>query len=147
MFETCADPIVTGLVASLRQTWWQHHRRDVAEHGRGREATRIAARTGSHPKTFALLVNPSNPKNAEATFDDLQAAARTLGCNLRVLNASTEAEFVPAFAALTELKAGGLVFANETSSQAAASNSPRLRYVIGCLPCTNRGNSCLQAVS
>ena len=65
-------------------------------------------------KTFALLVNPSNPKNAEATTDDLQAAARTLGCNLQVLNASTEAEFDPAFAALAELKAGGLVFANET---------------------------------
>jgi putative ABC transport system substrate-binding protein len=48
-------------------------------------------------KTFALLVNPSNPKNAEATTNDLQAAARTLGCNLQVLNASTEAEFDPAF--------------------------------------------------
>jgi putative ABC transport system substrate-binding protein len=31
-----------------------------------------------------------------------------------VLNASTEAEFDPAFAALAELKAGGLVIANET---------------------------------
>jgi putative ABC transport system substrate-binding protein len=65
-------------------------------------------------KTFALLVNPGNPKNAEATTNDLQTAARTLGCNLQVLNASTEAEFDPAFAAFAELKAGGLVIANET---------------------------------
>src|SRR5712675_2800997 len=83
---------------------------------------RRLARSGSNccanslptAKTFALLVNPSNPKNAEATINDLQMAARTLGCSLQVLNASTEAEFDPAFAALAELKAGGLVIANET---------------------------------
>src|ERR1700704_5799320 len=41
-------------------------------------------------------------------------AAQNLGCTFQGLNASTEAEFDPAFAALAELKAGGLVIANET---------------------------------
>ena len=92
-------------------------------------------------KTFALLVNPGNPKNAEATIDDLPAAARTLGCNLQVFNASTEAEFDPAFAALAEIKAGGLVIANETffASRSEQLAALALRHRVP--PCTSRGNS------
>ena len=40
----------------------------------------------------ALLVNPTNP-NAETNTKELQAAARTLGLELHVLNASTERDF------------------------------------------------------
>ena len=64
--------------------------------------------------SFALLVNPTNPKNAEATTRDLQAAARALGLQLQVLQAATEDEFEAALAKLLELRAGGLVIANET---------------------------------
>jgi putative ABC transport system substrate-binding protein len=42
---------------------------------------------------IALLVNPTNPTNAETLSRDLQAAARTLGLQLHVLHASTERDF------------------------------------------------------
>jgi hypothetical protein len=45
-----------------------------------------------------------DPKNAEATTNDLQTAARTLGCDLQVLNAGTEAELDPAFATFGRAK-------------------------------------------
>ena len=45
----------------------------------------------------ALLVNPINP-NAETYTKELQAAARTLGLELHVLNASTERDFNAVFA-------------------------------------------------
>jgi putative tryptophan/tyrosine transport system substrate-binding protein len=57
---------------------------------------------------MALLVNPTNP-NSETNTKDLQAAARTLGLELHVVNASTERDFDAVFAQLSQLRAGGLV--------------------------------------
>jgi putative ABC transport system substrate-binding protein len=114
VFETGADPIVTGLVASLRQPGGNITGVTSLNAAVGAKRLELLQELAPAAKTFAVLVNPSNPKNADATTNDLQAAARTLGCSLQVLNASTEAEFDPAFAALAELKAGGLVIANET---------------------------------
>jgi putative ABC transport system substrate-binding protein len=56
---------------------------------------------------MALLVNPTDAAKGEAT--DVQAAARTLGVALHVLNASTERDFDAVFANLIQLRAGGLV--------------------------------------
>ena len=58
---------------------------------------------------IALLVNPSSPNLDESTTKGVQAAARTLGLQLHVLHASTERDFAPVFAALAQLRAGGLV--------------------------------------
>jgi putative ABC transport system substrate-binding protein len=41
---------------------------------------------------IALLVDPANP-TAETNSKELQAAARALGLELHVLNASTEGDF------------------------------------------------------
>jgi putative ABC transport system substrate-binding protein len=57
---------------------------------------------------IALLVNPAGP-NAEPLSRDLQAAARTLGLELHILQASTERDFDSVFATLARLRAGGLV--------------------------------------
>jgi putative ABC transport system substrate-binding protein len=114
VFETGADPVVTGLVASLRQPGGNITGVTSLNAAVGAKRLELLRELAPTAKTFALLVNPGNPKNAEATINDLQTAARILGCSLQVLNASTEAEFDPAFAALAELKAGGLVIANET---------------------------------
>jgi len=62
---------------------------------------------------MALLVNPNNP-NAQTNTKDLQAAARTLGLELHVLNASTERDFDAVFAKLIQLRAGGLVIGADT---------------------------------
>ena len=58
--------------------------------------------------SVALLVDPAFPL-AESTIKDVQAAARTFGLQLRVLQASSEREFDTAFATLTQLRAGGLM--------------------------------------
>jgi putative ABC transport system substrate-binding protein len=62
---------------------------------------------------MALLVNPTNPANAEISAKELQAAARTLGLELHVLNASTEGDFDGVFAKLVQLRAGGLVIGGD----------------------------------
>ncbi|MFZ0127635.1 MAG: ABC transporter substrate-binding protein, partial [Xanthobacteraceae bacterium] len=63
--------------------------------------------------TIAVLVNPTDPTNTETTTRDAQAAARTLGLKLHVLNASTERDFDVAFANLIQLRAGGLVIGTD----------------------------------
>jgi putative ABC transport system substrate-binding protein len=47
----------------------------------------------------AVLVNPANAANTEATLKDVQAAARTMGLQIQVINASTTREIDAAFAA------------------------------------------------
>jgi putative ABC transport system substrate-binding protein len=58
---------------------------------------------------MALLVNPTDPANAEMQSREVLAAAHTLGLKLHVLNASTERDFDLVFAKLIHLRAGGLV--------------------------------------
>ena len=61
---------------------------------------------------IAYLVNPSNP-SAEMYSKAGVAAARALGIQVHVLNASTEHDLEETFASLVKLGAGGLVVPNE----------------------------------
>jgi putative ABC transport system substrate-binding protein len=46
----------------------------------------------------AVLVNPANAANTEATLRDVEAAARAMGLQIQVINASTNREIDAAFA-------------------------------------------------
>ena len=59
--------------------------------------------------SFALLVNPANPSIAESVTSNVQAAVRTLGLELRVLQASTERELDAIFMLLKQHRVAGLV--------------------------------------
>jgi ABC-type uncharacterized transport system substrate-binding protein len=48
----------------------------------------------------AALVNPANARNTETTLRDVQTAARAIGIQIQVLNASTSGEINAAFASL-----------------------------------------------
>ena len=62
---------------------------------------------------MALLVNPANPALSETATKEVQAAARTLGLELHVLNAGAERDFDGVFAKLIQLRAGGLVIGGD----------------------------------
>ena len=47
---------------------------------------------------IAVLVNPANATNTETTLRDVQSAARAIGLQIQVLNASTSGEIDAAFA-------------------------------------------------
>jgi len=57
---------------------------------------------------IALLVNPNFPSAGSETRET-QAAARAIGLNLIILNASTESEIDAAFATLVQQRIGALV--------------------------------------
>ena len=59
---------------------------------------------------IGLLINPTNPNLSElVVVKQVEAAARTLGKQIQVLEASTDAEIDAAFATLTRLRVGALV--------------------------------------
>jgi putative ABC transport system substrate-binding protein len=75
--------------------------------------------------TIAVLLNPANAARYENVTRDLEAAARTIGLQIKVLHASTERDFDAAFATLPQLRAVGLVigtdaFFNSRTEQLAA---------------------------
>jgi len=81
--------------------------------------------------TFALLVNPGNPFS-ETLSRDAEAAARALGLQLHVLQASTEGELNTAFASLVHLRAGALFIGNDAffASRSEQLAALALRYAV-----------------
>ena len=71
----------------------------------------------------------------------MQAAARTLGLQLHVLNASTERDFDAVFATLVQLRAGALVIGTDPFFIAGANSSPRWRSAMRCPRSTNVASS------
>ena len=112
-FVTGADPVKQGLVASLNRPGG--NATGVAFFSALVGAKRLGLLRELVPaaSTYALLVNPTNP-NVEVVSKDLQAAARTLDLQLRVLHASTEREIDGAFAALIQQRVGALVVGPDT---------------------------------
>ena len=109
VFQGGFDPVTSGLVASLARP--------------GGNVTGVTGSSGElTPKKLellhevvpsativGLLVNPTSQIAYETLVRDAQAAARIIGLQIRVLQANTEAELDKAFAALPQLRAGGLV--------------------------------------
>jgi putative tryptophan/tyrosine transport system substrate-binding protein len=106
------DPVDVGLVTSL-------NRPGGNVTGVGWFSTELAAkRLGllhelvPNAAVFALVVNPRDSGAARQTTD-VQTGVRTLGRELRILNASTEAEIDSAFAALVQQRANALIVAGD----------------------------------
>ena len=61
----------------------------------------------------AVLVNPANATSTEFTLRDVAAAARTIGLQIKVLNASTSLEIEAAFASLMRERPEALFVGND----------------------------------
>ena len=109
VFETGGDPVKLGLVASLNRPGGNVT--GVTQTNVETVPKRLQFLHELLPtaRIMALLVNPAEPALAEVYTKEVQAAARALGLELHVLNASTERDFDGVFAKLIQLRAGGLV--------------------------------------
>src|SRR5262245_25879023 len=61
----------------------------------------------------AVLVNPANAPNTEITLRDVQLAARAMGLQIQVLNASTSGEIDSAFASFMRERPDALFIGND----------------------------------
>jgi putative ABC transport system substrate-binding protein len=108
---TAGDPVALGLVESLNRPG--ANITGITSLGEELAAKRLELMHELMPSAtmVALLVNPANPALTASTTKEAQAAARTLGLQLHILQASAEGEFDTAFARLAELGASALVIA------------------------------------
>jgi putative ABC transport system substrate-binding protein len=114
VFEVGFDPVDVGLVASLNQpgsnvTGVTNLGVEVAQKQLELLHELIPAAT-----SMAFLVNLANRTMAERLSQDAQRAARKLGLQLHVLNASTEGDFDALFERLVQLRPVALAIGTET---------------------------------
>ena len=104
------DPIKVGLAASLNRPGGNTTGfTTVASELEGKRLD-LLSRIVPGAETIGVLVNPEVP-NAATQLINLQNAARTLGRQIRVLNAATEREIDAAFTTLAQERAGALTVA------------------------------------
>jgi putative ABC transport system substrate-binding protein len=113
VFETAADPVQLGLVASLNQPGGNVTGITQLTVGLVPKELELLHELVPTARVMALLVNQANASVAETETSELLSAARTLGLELHVLNASTERDFDAALANVIQLRAGGLVIATD----------------------------------
>jgi putative tryptophan/tyrosine transport system substrate-binding protein len=125
VFASATDPVQGGLVASLARPGG--NLTGATTLGSELEPKRLELLHELVPRetTFAVLVNPANPRASENSLRRLQPAARSLGLQLHVQNVTSELDFDTAFATLRQLRVGGLVieaaaFFTNRSEQLAA---------------------------
>jgi len=111
VFGVAVDPVAVGLVASLARPGGNLTGVTTLNLEVVPKRVELLHELMPTATAVALLVNPTSSTLAKTSTRDAQAAARTLGLELRVLHASTERDFDAVFATLVERPAGGLVIA------------------------------------
>jgi putative ABC transport system substrate-binding protein len=112
VFHGSVDPVEAGLVASLNRPGGNVTGVVTLNIDTGQKRLELLHELLPAATTIGLLLNPTNAV-AEIQSKDLQAAARTLGLQLRIVHASTEHDFDPAFTTLSQARAGGLVIGTD----------------------------------
>jgi len=108
VFETGNDPIRLGLVTSLARPAGNVTGVTQLNVVVAPKRLELLHELVPAARVMGLLVNPAN---TTTEMKELDAAGRSLGLELHVLNASAEHDFDGVFAKLIQLRAGGLVIA------------------------------------
>ena len=109
VFETGGDPIQLGLVANLSRPGGNVTGVSQTNVEMAPKRMQLLHEIVPTATVMALLVNPADGALAAVYTREVQAAARTLGLELHILNASTERDLYGVFEKLIQLRVGGLV--------------------------------------
>jgi len=113
VFETAADPIQLGLVASLNRPGGNVTGVTQMSVGLVPKDLELLHELLPTARVIVLLVNPANSTLAETESREVLSAAHTFGLELHVLNASAERDFDAVFTNIIQLRAGGLVIGTD----------------------------------
>ena len=114
VFAVGNDPVASGLVRNMNHPGGNATGVASLNTELGPKRLQLLRELAPQATSFALLVNPTNPKNAEAMLDDLQVAAHAQRLKLDVVGAATEQDLAIVFENLGRRRIGGLVIANDT---------------------------------
>lgn len=113
VFETAANPVKVGLVASLNRPGGNITGVTQASEEVAPKRLELLRELLPRASDFALLVNPKDSAISEPQARAVLSAAQALGVQVNVLNASSEHDFDAVFARLIELRAAGLVIGGD----------------------------------
>ncbi len=114
VFFTAGDPVDLGLVASLSRPDNNLTGATTLTLEVGPKWLQLLHEMVPNATALALLINPTSSNLAEAQSRVLQAAARSRGLQLDVLQASTDQDLDSAFANLARLGASGVVISSDS---------------------------------
>jgi putative ABC transport system substrate-binding protein len=114
IFTTASDPVALGWVASLARPAGNMTGATQLNMELGPKRLELMRQLLPDAASIALVVNPNNPRVAEVQTRDAQDAARSLGLQLQILQASTADEFDKIVAGLSK-RSVGLVIAGGDS--------------------------------
>jgi putative ABC transport system substrate-binding protein len=112
VFATGSDPVAAGLVASLNRPGGNLTGVTVITAALWPKRLELLRELISPTPLIALLINPNNLTATHARRE-LNAAARRIGQDVLLLDASAEGEFEAAFATLAEKRASALVVSDD----------------------------------
>jgi putative ABC transport system substrate-binding protein len=117
VFFTGADPVGTGLVASLAKPGGNLTGVTILTSELFGKRLELLRELVPKAKTFGYLINRANPAFSESALKNDVASAEGLGVQLSILHANTPAEVDRAFAAFHATKVDAMVLAPDTSYQ------------------------------
>jgi putative ABC transport system substrate-binding protein len=113
VFFVAGDPVALGLVTSLNRPGGNLTGTTSMTLEVGSKWLQLLHEIVPAARDFAVLVNPT-PVLAKTQTNDLQAAAKALGLQLHVLQASTDSDLETVFTRLGQLKVAGLVISSDS---------------------------------
>jgi len=108
VFLVAEDPVRLGLVASLARPGSNLTGINFLAVELAAKRLELLRELVPAAVRIAVLVNPANPTNTESILRSVEPAARSMGLQIQVLNASTIREIDAAFAALASERADAL---------------------------------------
>jgi len=107
VFSAADDPVRLGLVASFNRPGGNRTGVCLISGSVGAKRLELLRELAPKANLIAMLTNPNNP--AEGNGRDEQAAARVIGQDTLVLNATSEREIDAAFATLVRQRANAII--------------------------------------
>jgi putative ABC transport system substrate-binding protein len=108
IFSVGEDPVKLGVVASLAHPGGNATGVNMMSQEVDAKRLGLLHELAPNAARIAVLVNPANAAVAEVTLRDISEAARVIGLQIQVLNASTSREIEGAFATLVRDRADAL---------------------------------------
>jgi len=100
VFTAAEDPVRLGLVASLARPGGDVTGVNLVSAELAAKRLELLRELVPAATRVVVLVNPANATNTETTLRDVEPAARSMGLQIQVLNASTSREIDAAFATI-----------------------------------------------
>jgi putative tryptophan/tyrosine transport system substrate-binding protein len=113
VFEMGPDPIALGLVANLNHPGGNITGATSQNAEVNPKRLELLHEVMPNAAKFGMLVNPTNPANAQASVKLMKRTADAIGLRLEIFEASTEHDFDRVFAEMATQRVAGLVISND----------------------------------